>query len=73
MLYAAKTGKVDSSGFSFYWNGKKIAEVMGKDADIHQYEVVLEANEGENTLSVKGESKSDREGMSIANLRLTKG
>lgn len=38
----------------------KIIEMMEKDNKIHEYEVVLEAIDGENVLSIKGEGKSDR-------------
>ena len=34
--------------------------MMEKDSKIHEYEVVLEAIDGENVLSIKGEGKSDR-------------
>lgn len=60
MLYAAKQNRADSMGVSIHWNGNKVIEMTEKDNKIHEYEVVLEAIDGENVLSIKGEGKSDR-------------
>lgn len=70
MSYAAKIGCVATSGFSVSWNGKKLKQILASDENIHQFERVVEAVDEENILEIKGESASDRFGMTIANLKL---
>ena len=72
--WAGRTHFLWTSGMSIYWNNQKIFEVLqAPDDKIHEQHIPIIVRRDQTcVLELRGEAKSDRLGMTVANFALKK-
>ena len=60
----------DSCQGNVFWNGKKVANVVPADHNVHKKVVSVTVNQGGNELKFQGSGKKDSYGLTIDNVKL---